>query len=197
MASTLTIGARTALVIIDMQQAIDDPTWSKDGPRNHVNAEAAALRLIAAWRTYRWPIYHVRHDSVEPQSTYRPGQPGNAFKTGFEPRSGEEVIAKRTGSAFVATALEEKLRGRGQLDLVVAGVITNNSVETTVRHAGALGFRVTLAEDACFTFARRDWDGVLRSAEEVHALSLANLDREYCRVATAAEVLAATSAVNR
>ena len=197
MAFPVTISARTALIIIDMQQAIDDPSWSREGPRNHPNAETNALRLIEAWRASGRPIYHVRHDSVEPQSTYRPGQPGNTFKRGFEPRSGEEVISKQTGSAFVATALEEKLRRRGEWDLVVAGVITNNSVETTVRHAGALGFRVTLAEDACFTFARRDWRGVLRSAEEVHALSLANLDREYCRVATAAEVLAAVGAVNR
>jgi nicotinamidase-related amidase len=197
MESPLRITPSTTLLIIDMQKAIDDPCWSKEGPRNHPHAEAAALRLIDVWRAGRRPIYHVRHDSVEPLSTYRPGQPGNAFKTGFEPLPGEEMISKQTGSAFVATALAQKLRRRGQLELVVAGVITNNSVETTVRHAGALGFQVTLAEDACFTFARRDWRGVLRSAEEVHALSLANLQGEYCRVATVAEVLAAAGAVNR
>ena len=180
-----------ALLVIDMQRAIDDPSWSKDGPRNHPNAEQAALRLIETWRAAGWPVYHVRHDSVEPNSTYRPGQAGNAFKAGFEPKDGEAVIAKHTGSAFTATALEGLLRNRGQLDLVVIGVITNNSVESTVRHAGTLGFRVTLAEDACFTFARPDWNGALRTAEEVHAMSLANLDGEYCRVSTVEEVLAA------
>ena len=180
----------TALIIVDMQKAIDDPFWSREGPRNNPKAEETALQLIEAWRAQRRPIYHVRHDSVEPQSTYRPGQPGNSLKPGFEPGPGEEVIAKHTGSAFVGTGLEGLLRGRGQMDLVVAGVITNNSVETTVRHAATLGFRVTLAEDASFTFARRDWRGVLRTAEEVHALSLANLDGEYCRVATVAEILA-------
>lgn len=197
MASAITISPHTALVIIDMQSAIDDPSWSNEGPRNNPNAETSALRLIEAWRATKRPIYHVRHDSKEAQSTYRPGQPGNTFKAGFDPQPGEELIPKQTPSAFVGTALENKLRGRGQLDLVVAGVVTNNSVETTVRHAGALGFGVTLAEDACFTFARRDWRRVLRSAEEVHALSLANLDGEYCRVATVAEVLAAASALSR
>jgi nicotinamidase-related amidase len=187
----LLIPPTTALLIIDMQRAIDDPVWSKDGPRNHANAEPAGLRLMDAWRAAGRPIYHVRHDSTEPYSTYRPGQPGNAFKPGFEPRVGEEIIPKHTGSAFTATPLEALLRDRRHMDLVVGGVITNNSVESTVRHAGTLGFRVTLAEDACFTFARRDWKGVLRSAEEVHAMSLANVDGEYCRVATTAEVLAA------
>lgn len=179
-----------ALLLIDLQQAIDEPSWARDGPRNHPEAEGAALRLLAGWRAAGRPVYHVRHDSPEPHSTYRPGQPGNRFKPGFEPREGEDLIVKHTGSAFTATPLEERLRARNQLDLVVAGVITNNSVEATVRHAGTLGFRVTLAEDACFTFARRDWNGVLRSAEEVHAMSLANLDGEYCRVSTVAEILA-------
>jgi nicotinamidase-related amidase len=189
----LAVTPRTALILIDMQRAIDDPSWAKDGARNHPGAEPAALRLLDAWREAHRPVYHVRHDSVEPRSTYRPGQPGNQFKPGFEPRAGEDLIAKHTGSAFTGTELEVLLRGRGEMDLVVAGVITNNSLETTVRHAATLGFRVTLAEDACFTFARRDWNGVLRSADEVHALSLANLDGEYCRIATASEILAAAT----
>ena len=100
------------------------------------------------------------------------------------------MIPKNTGSAFVGTPLERLLRERGQENLVIAGVITNNTVETTVRHAGALGFQVLLVEDACFTFARRDWSGVLRAAEEVHAMTLANLDGEYCRVTRTSELLA-------
>ena len=83
----------------------------------------------------------------------------------------------------------EVLHGAGVSRLVICGVITNNSVETTVRHAANLGYEVTLAQDACFTFAKRDARGVLRSAEEVHAMSLANLDGEYCRIADTAEVL--------
>ncbi|GEM_PF-2766759 len=43
-----------ALLIIDMQRAIDDPWWAKDGPRNHPGAEAAAPRLIEAWRAGRY-----------------------------------------------------------------------------------------------------------------------------------------------
>jgi hypothetical protein len=43
--------------------------------------------------------------------------------------------------------------------------------------------------DACFTFGRKDWNGVMRSAEEVHALSLANLDGEYCSVVMTGAVL--------
>ena len=70
--------------------------------------------------------------------------------------------------------------------MVVVGVVTNNSIEATVRMAGNLGFNTYLVADACFTFGRKDWSGTQRTADEVHAMSLANLDGEYCTVITSA-----------
>jgi nicotinamidase-related amidase len=179
-----------ALIVIDMQRAIDHPSW---GLRNNLDAERNVMTLLLAWRASQRPIYHVRHDSTEPASHYRPGQPGNEFKPEAQPLSGETVIPKQTSSAFIGTGLEARLRAARQTLLIVTGVITNNSVEATARMAGNLGFDTFLVEDACFTFARKDWNGVLRSASEVHAMSLANLDGEYCVVTTTAEVLAAAS----
>jgi nicotinamidase-related amidase len=177
-----------ALIVIDLQRAIDHPSW---GRRNNLDAEKNVAALLHAWRDSQRPVYHVRHDSMEPASHYRPGQPGNEFKPESQPLPGETVIAKRTNSAFIGTDLEARLRAAGQSVLVVVGVITNNSVETTVRMAGNLGFQTFLVEDGCFTFARKDWTGKLRSAAEVHAMSLANLDGEYCVVTRTADVLRA------
>lgn len=175
-----------ALILIDLQRAIDDPSW---GERNNPDAEDNVGRLLTVWRSRAWPVYHVRHDSREPASTYRPGQPGNEFKPVAAPRDGEVVIVKHTNSAFIGTDLEARLRAAGHLRLAIAGVITNNSVEATVRMAGNLGFDVSLVEDATFTFGRRDWEGRWRTADEVHALSLANLHGEYCTVTTTGDVL--------
>jgi nicotinamidase-related amidase len=177
-----------ALIVIDVQKAIDDPSW---GVRNNPGAEANIAALLAAWRQAAWPIYHIRHDSTEPHSTYRPGQSGHDFKPEAAPLDGEVVIAKRTNSAFIGTDLEPRLRAAGRKTLVVAGVTTNNSVEATVRMAGNLGFATYLAEDAAFTFGRKDWNGGWRPAEEVHAMSLANLHGEYCTVVRTSDVLAA------
>jgi nicotinamidase-related amidase len=180
------------LILIDLQKAIDHPSW---GPRNNPDAEPNVALLLHAWRTAKRPIYHIRHDSIEPASHYRPGQPGNDFKPEVAPLPTETVIPKRTNSAFIGTNLEATLRAAQQSVLILAGVITNNSVEATVRMAGNLGFDAFLVEDACFTFARKDWTGQLRTASEVHAMSLANLDGEYCTVTRTAEVLAALDAV--
>lgn len=177
-----------ALIVIDLQKALDHPSW---GERNNPDAEKNVAALLEAWRASRRPIYHIRHDSTEPASHYHPGQPGHEFKPEAGPLPGENVIAKRTKSAFVGTNLEGTLRAMRQHVLVISGVITNNSVEATVRMAGNLGFDTFLVEDACFTFGRKDWTGRFRTAPEVHDMSLANLDGECCTVTTTAEVLAA------
>ncbi|WP_300301642.1 cysteine hydrolase family protein [Ferrovibrio sp.] len=179
--------------MIDLQQAIDAPYHAAEGPRNNPDAETTVAALLSAWRHARRPVFHIRHDSSLPDSAYRPGQPGNDFKPAVAPLAGEIVIPKRTNSAFIGTGLENRLREAGIDTLVIAGVVTNNSVEATVRMAGNLGFRAFLVEDACFAFARRDWRGVLRSAEEVHAMSLANLNGEYCTVVKASGLLDAVA----
>ena len=176
----------TALLLIDVQQAFDDPAW---GPRNNPGAEAAIARLLAAFREKGWPVVHVKHDSVEPQSTLRPDRPGNALKPEALPREGEPLFSKSVNSAFIGTGLEAHLRERGVGALVIAGFITNHCVSTTARMAGNLGFETTVVEDACATFDFKDGGGVI-PAETMHRIGLAELRGEFAAIATAEGVLA-------
>jgi nicotinamidase-related amidase len=176
----------TALIIIDVQNAIDDASW---GVRNNPELEANLARLLEAWRERGAPVIHVRHLSTEPHSTYRPGQPGCDFKSEVLPVEGEWIVEKRTNSAFIATDLEARLREAGIARLVIAGVITNNSVEATARMAGNLGFQTSVVSDATATFGRHDLTGRWWSADDVHAVSLSNLSGEYAAIVTTAELL--------
>jgi nicotinamidase-related amidase len=182
-----------ALLIIDMQQAIDDPKW---GPRNNPGAERAIAALIAAWRAEQLPIVHIRHDSVEPGSPYRPERPGAAFKAETRPREGETVIAKSAHSAFVGTRLEETLDALGATTLVVCGALIHNCVEASVRHAADLGYRVFVVADACWAVDVVDLAGRRWPAEDVHALSLSLLDGEYAEVVDCATTLQAAGLAN-
>ncbi|MEH6629364.1 MAG: cysteine hydrolase family protein [Halopseudomonas aestusnigri] len=183
------INKNTALVIVDVQQAIDQPFWSEHGPRNNPYAEQKMAAVLKLWREADRPVFHVRHDSVNAGSTYAPGTVTHAFKAEVAPLATETVIGKAVNSAFIGTDLEEKLRANGIDSLVIMGVITNNSVEATVRHAGNLGLDTFLLEDACFTFAFPDYAGKLRSAQDVHDMSLANMDGEYCQVIKSSDLL--------
>jgi nicotinamidase-related amidase len=184
----LSLDRNAVLLLIDLQRAVDDPSW---GPRNNAHAEFNVARLLSAWRKAGAPVIHARHDSVEPRSTYRPGQRGNEFKPEAMPAPGEPVVAKHTNSAFIGTDLERRLRSAGRSTVVVVGVSSSNSVDATVRMSGNLGFRTFMVEDATFTFDKRDWNGTVRSAQDVHALALATLHGEYCTVVTTEQVLAA------
>jgi len=177
-----------ALLIIDVQNAIDDPSWGTD--RNNLDAEANMAQLLGHWRARGWPLFHIRHLSRDPRSTYRPGQPGCEFKPEVAPRPGERVIEKSTNSAFIGTSLEEELRAAGISEVVITGVITNNSIEATARMSGNLGFPTIVVSDATATFGRPDYNGVWRTSEEVHAMSLANLEGEYARILSTEGVLA-------
>ena len=180
--------AAAALLLIDVQQGLDQPSL---GQRNNPQAEANMAALLAAWRARRAPIIHVRHCSTEADSPLRPELPGNAFKEEVQPLDGEAVISKTVNSAFIGTDLETRLRSAGISQLVIAGLTTDHCVSATTRMASDLGFDVTLVSDATAAFERVGYDGIHYSAEEIHRVNLVSLDREFCRLRSTADILQA------
>ena len=177
---------RPALIIVDMQRCM---ATAAAGARNNPDAEARIRRLLEAWRASSAPVVHVRHLSRTPGSLFWPGQPGVEFQDDFAPLANEHVVDKSVPDAFTHTGLERWLRAREIDHLVLVGVSTSKSVESTARSAGNLGFTTYVASDATFAFARTDFDGAPRSAQEVHAMSLGNLHGEYATVVPAEELL--------
>jgi nicotinamidase-related amidase len=185
----------SALLPIDVQRGFDFPPWGRHcNPEMESNGRA----LLAAWRKLGWPLLHIRHDSIEPQSTLRPGHVGHQFRDGFAPIGDEPVIGKSVNCAFVGTDLELRLR-RLRVDTVVMfGVSTDMCVSTTARIASNLGFRTIVVGDASFCFDLPGEDGTLIPAETVQAVHLATLRAEFAEtVSTAALVEAARERICR
>ena len=175
-----------ALIIIDMQKGMASPAA---GTRNNPQAEQNIGALLQAWRTAGSTVVHVRHISRTVGSPFWPGQPGAEFQELLAPLPDEYVMEKNVPDAFANTGLERWLRVRGIGELVVVGVSTNNSVEASARSAGNLGFKTHVVADACFAFAKVDYAGTPRSAEDVHAMALSNLDGEYAAIVRTTDVL--------
>ncbi|MCI0509950.1 nicotinamidase-related amidase [Chromohalobacter marismortui] len=175
-----------ALIVIDMQRGMKEPDAEK---RNNLDAERNIQSLLAAWRRAGWPVVSVRHISRAKDSPFWPGQPGAEFQPELAPLDTEHVVEKSVPDAFIQSGLERWLHVRGISSVVLVGVSTNNSVESTARTAGNLGFSTIVVSDATFTFAKTDYAGVWRSADEVHAMSLANIDREYASIMSTRDVL--------
>ncbi|WP_044872260.1 cysteine hydrolase family protein [Pseudomonas sp. LFM046] len=176
-----------ALLIIDQQQGIQ----RLDRPRNNPDAERRIAALLERWRRAGWPLVHIRHISREAGSVFAPGQSGALFQPDLAPTEREQVLEKNVPDAFINSGLERWLRVRGIDAVVVVGVASENSVEATARSAGNLGFATTVVADACYTFAKADFSGRPRSAEEVHDMALANLQGEYAEVRFTDELLTA------
>ena len=94
------------------------------------------------------------------------------------PAEDEIVLPKTSSSVFISTNIDYVLRNLGVRSLIVAGMLTDQCVDSAVRDACDLGYLVTAATDACATLSqdRHDW-------------SLRN-NAGYCRQRTTAELVA-------
>jgi nicotinamidase-related amidase len=181
------LAKRTALIVIDVQKAFDEWEASCKG-RNNPDAVMHIAELLANFRAKGAPIIHIRHASLKSGSRFHVDRPGYAVKEEAREHEGEPVIVKHVNSAFIGTDLEARLRKAVIDTVVIVGATTNHCVETTTRMAGNLGFDAKLVRDATWTFDRDGVDGERFTAEQIHAMTLANLRDEFAEIATAADI---------
>jgi nicotinamidase-related amidase len=178
-----------ALIVVDVQRAFDQ--WEAAGKRrNNPDAVKRIVELLAAFRSRKAPIFHIRHEGTKPHSSFLPDGPGYPVKDEARELPGEPVIVKRVNSAFIGTDLESRLRAGNIKTVVICGATTNHCVETTTRMAGNLGFDACLVRDATWTFDRIGPDGDAHSAEEIHAMTLSNLNGEFARIVSTGQIVA-------
>ena len=183
-----------ALLCVDIQKGLDELEYY-GGNRNNPQAEANIQSIISHWRKKQWPIYHIKHNSTQPDSPLRPGHPGNDFKPCAIPLETEPVIEKTVNSAFIGTDLEEQLSDNGNSVLVIIGLTTEHCISTTTRMAGNLGFRTYLISDAIAAFDKKTRDGKIIPAQTVHEVELSILDGEFCKVITTESMIQLLSSV--
>ena len=94
------------------------------------------------------------------------------------PAEDEIVIPKTSSSPFLSTNIDYVLRNLGVRSLIIAGILTDQCIDSAARDACDLGYLVTIATDACATHSR-----------ERHEWSLRN-NRGYARQRTTAELVA-------
>lgn len=177
----------TALLVIDLQNDYFPGGAMQLVGANDAGAWAAAA--LGAFRAARLPVFHVRHLAVRPGATFFiPGTVGAEINTCAAPAPGEAVIEKHFPNSFRGTDLRARIDETGAKHLVVAGMMTHMCVDSSVRQAFDLGYRVTLLSDACAT---RDqvYGGTSVPAVQVHAAFLAALDGLFAQVARTSEIV--------
>lgn len=95
----------------------------------------------------------------------------------LDPGTDEMVFSKTSSSVFISTNIDYILRNLGTRYLIVAGVLTDQCVDSAVRDACDLGYLVTIVTDACLSQTRERHEWALRN------------NRGYCRQRSTADML--------
>ncbi len=199
--SSLTLDiAKTALVIIDMQNAFvsSDGSCAKRGrnvERNQGTVEPIR-QLAEAFRRVRAPVVFTkmwfRPDYADAGLMAELSPTAKAF--GFcvagswdaeiiaelAPAECDYIVTKNRFSAFYNTDLETLLRGLKVEALVVTGVATNICVESTIRDAFFRDYHVLLPRETTSSFT-----------EEMESASLTTVGVSFAKIVTVADVLSA------
>ncbi|MGD6802703.1 cysteine hydrolase family protein [Rossellomorea aquimaris] len=172
-------GNNNALIIVDVQDAFNDPKW---GERNNLNAEENIGQILTAWRKKGWNVIHVQHKSENPSSVFYPKNEGFQIKEVAKPFEGEVVMTKTVNSSFIGTNLEEYLHAANIETVVIVGLTTPHCVSTTTRMSGNLGFDTYLISDATAAFGMSDQVGNYFGPEIIHNTTLATLNEEFATI---------------
>jgi len=153
----------SVLVVWDVQEALVNSIFNKDEFLQKLK------ELISSARQYNVPIVYTKitpyPERFQNPAFRRSFNPGDIVKDVY-PQQGDVVLNKNTPSIFVGTNFELMLRNVGITTIVFTGIATDIGVETSARHAQALGFLPVIAKEA-----------VSSADKEAHERSLANMQR--------------------
>lgn len=200
---------RLGLLIIDMQRLCVDPergmlaTAQEIGRPDLVSFYADRLKnlvlpgvgqLAHAFREAGRPVIFTRIRSTSDSDSRSAchvalginvpeGSPDGEIIDFLEVCEQDTVISKTTSDSFVGTNLADVLDSLGVDHLAVCGVLTNECVESTVRHAADLHFTVHLLEDGCAALT-----------QEMHDQAIRSMTHAYARKSSIAEILSLVAA---
>ncbi|MDO5077699.1 isochorismatase family protein [Corynebacterium sp.] len=179
----------TALLVIDVQESFRNlPSWENIADPDLATKVA---KLVEHARMKKHFVVWVLHADLGTKGPFDPASGFVQLQPGLEPTGGEPVITKTSHNAFTTTNLQQMLTFRGIDTIQVAGIRTEQCVETTARLASDLGYEVEFIRDATTTHpipVRGQEDPI--SAEEIIERTCAVLSGRFAKVVTIADVLA-------
>lgn len=197
----------TALVVVDMQNGF----LSESGSCARAGIDFTQLQralpacevLVAAARGAGMPVIFTRYvyqkayvdggiavDEFFPVfrqvGALQEGTDDIDMVESLRPLANELVIDKNRPSAFFQTRLDSFLKGLGVDSLIVCGVTANICVESTVRDAMQLDYKVWVPRDAVAEFENSRLEGALSS-----------MGWMFARIMDSAQVLEAMPSLGR
>ena len=187
---------RTALLVLDMQRVWLEPglCWSHSlWPDDHYFYSETSRhtipmiqQLLATARRKGVEVIHVitqsltadgRECSQEHKLAPIHIGPGSAIArpvAAVAPGDDEIVLTKTSWAAFSATNLDYLLQNMGIDCVLVAGIMTDQCVDMTVREGVELGYHMTCVSDACAASTLDRHKGALKALSSLCSIADSN-----------------------
>lgn len=181
---------QSALLLIDIQNDYFPSFYASKMPLPNMDAAARnATDLLSAARRSGTKVIHVKHVMASDAAPFfHPGTKGANLHDSVVPMVGETVIEKARPNSFVGTKLEQFLNNGRIERLFICGAMSQMCIDATVRGAVDLGFKVTVAHDACAA-ANITHEDISVSSTMVHASVMAPLASSYADVRPTSKII--------
>lgn len=175
----------TALLLVDMQQIWlepgADPSHPERGPDHYFYRQTAAQtipnqeRLLKAARANGVEVLHTIIQSLTEDGRDRsldhkltpihipPSDPKGLPPKALAPVGDEIMLPKTSSGVFNSTNIDYVLKNLGIRHLIVAGILTDQCVDMTVRDGADRGYLVTCVSDACASVTQERHDTALKA----------------------------------
>jgi len=160
-------GGRTALLVIDMQIAVVEDGWDRDGVITRIG------QVIRAARAGGVPVVYIQHDEPGSGDLDR-GSDGWQVRPEIAPEATDPLVFKQYPDAFADTTLEATLEQLGIGHLILTGAQSDGCVRATSYGALQAGYDITLVSDAHTTSDRPTGDTIIPADMIVAHVNLAN-----------------------
>ncbi len=176
---------RRALLLIDIQNEYVDGNLPIEYPPLNTSLPNIA-RAIEAAQSAAIPLIVVQQMAPETSPVFAVGSHGwelHPVVSGFTPAL---LVQKKLPSALADTGLGDWLRAHAIDTVTVAGYMTQNCNESTIRQAAHEGWNVEFLHDASGAVSYRNHMGLLH-AEDMHKAACIVIQSRFAAVMTTTE----------
>ncbi|SAL16988.1 isochorismatase hydrolase [Caballeronia terrestris] len=180
---------RRALIVIDVQNEYVTGNLPIEYP--DINVSLANIgRAIDAAHQRGVPVVVVQQMAPATSPLFARGSHGGALHETVASRPRDHLIEKALPSAFTGTDLGAWLADRDIETIVIAGYMTHNCDDSTVKHAVHAGLSVEFLADATGAVPYENRAGKA-SAEEIHRVFSVVMQSRFAAVLTTGEWISA------
>ena len=170
---------KNALIVVDIQN--DYYIGGKNELTDIKEALENIVQLINKAHKVGEEVIFIQHIAKKDAPFFAEGSEGAELHKYLPIQSQDSIVVKHYPNSFRETNLHQLLQDKNISNLTICGAMTHMCIDTTVRAAFDLGYKITLVGNACAT-KDLNYNGKVIEAKYVQTSFLAALNGTFCEI---------------